>query len=617
MQSPQAQAQTIQALQHIAQNRWRQGREAIASTRDPLASKLYMWLQYTRKDTIENPARLAQFIRKNPEWPLMSRLHRKAEKHISQNMGPQEVVAWFEDYPPKTAEGLDQYLQALLVTGRTDTMQSFLSNWWASNTLSRDDQRRIFRKYKQYLTRDSHIKRFDTLLYNGQYTNAKAIANVLGPGYVALANARIALAQEKKAVNALINKVPAALQNDPGLLYERLRWRRRNDLNDGAMDILRNMPPAQNIGNLRAWWRERHILIRRLLEQKRYNQAYILASGHQQKSGLPFAQAEWLAGWLALRFTNKPIEAYKRFFSLYSNVKSPISRARGAYWTGRAAEYFQDQSISQSYYKLAARYPTVFYGQLANKKLKQGDSLPAGAPPELSKADQLSFGKKELVQAAVLFSKAGFNDEARYFLKAFVNHESTARAYRYAAELAIELGQYYSAIQIAKDATKKGLFLTAQSYPVLSADKMRNIRIEKALVHGIIRQESLFDAKAKSRVGALGMMQLMPATAREVAKKLGLGYSKARLTADPAYNIRLGSAYLDRMLKRFDGSYPMAAAAYNAGPGRVDQWIETYGDPRKGEIDLIDWIEMMPIYETRNYVQRVIEATHVYRLRMK
>lgn len=238
------------------------------------------------------------------------------------------------------------------------------------------------------------------------------------------------------------------------------------------------------------------------------------------------------------------------------------------------------------------------------------------APPKLSPEEKAALENDELVRGAQILLQAGMKGDAGAFMDAFLKRHDTPEAYRYAADLALANGDYKDAVRIAKDATKKGLFLTAQSYPVIT-ERMRNVDLEWALVHSIIRQESLFDPTAKSPAGALGLMQLLPSTAEETARKAGVRHSTGMLTSNPSHNILLGSAFLASLVNRYDGSYAMAAAAYNAGPGRVSQWIKTYGDPRTGEIDIIDWIELIPIYETRNYVQRVIENTYVYRLRLR
>ncbi len=617
LQSRAAQEKTVRALQLINQGQWGLARDAVAATHDPLASKLYYWLLFSQKGDFENYGRLAQFIRKNPEWPGIDGLKRKAEKDMPASLRPAEILGWFSDYKPQTARGVDRYMSAMIATGKNVQAKTFLANWWASTTLSREDQRTLFRKYNSYLDRAAHLRRFDTMLLRGQKDNARALAAVLGKGYPELAEARIALKAGKKNVNGLINRVPRKLQSDAGLRYERLRWRRKNNLDVGAAEILHEPPPVDKIQNPKAWWKERHILIRRMLEKKHHKSAYLLASKHFQKPGsFEYAQAQWVAGWLALRFMDKPTEAYQHFEALYQNVKTPVSKARGSYWAGRAASGFSDENIALQWYQKAAKHQTTFYGQLAGAELGLENSLPNAAPPKLSAREKSAFERKELVQAANLFRSAGMRKESSRFIMAFVQDEGSAKAYKYAAELALQNEQTHDAVRISKKATKEGLFLTAQSYPVI-AQQLQGIDLEWALIHAIIRQESVFDIKAQSPVGARGLMQLMPATAKETARKLGIAHNTAWLTTRPAHNIRLGSQYLTNMVARYNGAYPMAIAAYNAGPGRVDKWIKNFGDPRKGEIDWIDWIELMPIYETRNYVQRVMESVYVYRLRLK
>ena len=616
LQDRQAQARTMRALQMIEQNVWEPARGEIAATKDPLAAKLYFWLYYTRQNKGINFVRLSHFIRENPEWPGIYDLRLKAEKLVDTNLPARDIVAWFDDYKPLTAAGADKYLQAILKTGNLEKARAYLLDWWADTPLSRDDQRGLFRKYNRYINTAAHHKRLDMLLFRGQHANALAIADVLGRGYPQLAKARIALAAQERDVDGLIAAVPARLQNDPGLLYERMRWRRRNDYNDGAIQVMRRMPPIDQIQNPADWWLERHIIIRRYLEQKRYKDAYQLASTHKQISGLPFAQAEWMAGWLALRFLNDPVQAFNHFQTLHGKVSSPISKSRAAYWAGRAMKAAGNDEVAQQWYRSAAKFRTAYYGQMAASELSIDGVITSDAPPILTPQDKAAFNADELIQAARLFHLAGMRGTASDFLNAFVRHENSAKAYLYGADLAVEMNHYHDAVNISKQATSKGMFLTAQAYPTIT-NELQGISLEWALIHALIRQESVFNFEARSPAGALGLMQLMPATAAETARKLGVAHRHDWLTERPAHNIRLGTSYLSQMLDRYEGAYPMAIAAYNAGPGRVDQWLEIYGDPRKGEIDIIDWIELIPIYETRNYVQRVVEGTYVYRLRLK
>ncbi|MFK7839691.1 MAG: lytic transglycosylase domain-containing protein [Bdellovibrionales bacterium] len=584
---------------------------------DRLTAKIKTWERLTRPGTVENYKELAQFIRRNPDWPKVWLLEKKAEKSMPANASADQIIAWFDDYPPETAKGLDLYIDALLVKGRKEEAQKILRKWWGDINLSRDEQRQIYRKYGKMINREAHTRRLDTLLFSKQYSNARGIASVLGNGFPALTEARIALAAEKSNANGLLKKVPKYLRNDPGLLYERLHWRRENKLNAGAIEILKRAPSADKIQNQKQWWRERHIIIRRLLEKKQYRAAYALASGHGQTQGFAHAQAEWLSGWLALQFLNQPTKAYDHFRTMYKNVKTPVSKARGAYWAGRAATKVGNQKIARQSYAIAAKYQTVFYGQLAGAELGIKESLPNAVPPVILSQEKQSFERNELVRASKYYDQKGDKKQSSLFLKAFINQNETSKAYRFAADKAIEMRRNYDAVNISKKATAKGLFLTAQAYPVITPQLRKINNVEWALIHGLIRQESVFDVNAKSRVGARGLMQLMPATAKETARKLGIQHNTNWLTSRPSHNITLGSAYLNQMITRFGGSYPLAIAAYNAGPGRVDKWLKIYGDPRKGDIGWIDWMELIPIYETRNYVQRVLEAIYVYRLRLK
>ncbi len=621
MQSSLAQNLTLRALKAIENDDWDEARDNIAQSKDPLASKIYLWmmLKHAQQDNLTNRQfiQLSHFIRQNPEWPSIAKLKVRAEGTMPEAMPNQEVLAWYNDFAPKTPYGMGRFISALIIEGKKDQARTFLADWWANTLTSVEQQRKIFSEYGGYLTLDAHKRRFDALLLNKHYRSARAMAAVLGQGYPALADARIALAQNKgHGLGALIDKVPEHLQNDPGLLYERLKWRRKRDLDKGAVEILLIPIDRRDVLNPKEWWVERHIIIRRLLETGDYKTAYTIATSHFQKEGFAFAQAQWLTGWLALRFMNKPTEAYERFFSMYEYVQTPVSRARGAYWAGRAAKDMRQNKLAQSWFKKAAQFQTTFYGQLAMAELSMKDQLPSTKLPHLSKQDRAAYAKSELMQAYALFHMIGMKDIARQFLNAFLSSDETPKAYRFAAEMIAEQGNYHDAVRIAKKATRKGLFLTKQSYPTITKQLQGIDSAEWALIHSLIRQESMFDYDAKSHAGALGLMQLMPATARGVAKKEGMPYRKAWLTEKPKYNMTLGASYIGEMIERYNGSYPLAIAAYNAGPGRVDRWLRNHGDPRTGEVSLIDWIELIPIYETRNYVQRVLEGVYVYRLRL-
>lgn len=606
----------VDLLRTAEKRKWDKAASLAKNVKDPLTLKIYDWMSFKWNDKDERHIELSRFIRANSDWPHQVSLRKSFEDMKRADMYHQEVVTWFNDYKPLSAGAAKDYIKALLVAGRKDKVRDYLGEWWANTLIARNDQRKIFKRYGQYISRSAHEKRFNTLLHSRQYTNARAMAGVLGKGYRELAEARIALAERKIGVNALINKVPANLKGDSGLQYERLRWRRKKDLDFRAIEILDQQPAADEVSNPRGWWRERHIIIRRMIEQGRLKTAYMLASQHKQKEGFSYAQAEWLSGWLALQHVKDPLTALEHFQNLYKSVKTPISLGRAAYWAGRSAQDLGRKDLAEKWYAYGAQFQTSFYGQLSAQRLRLNMSLPHQPPPVLSAAQKKAFEQDELIKAVKRLARANLDNEVSAFLKAFTKKYDSGVAFRFAADLASQLDYKFDAIEISKQATKKGFFLTAQAYPTIVNLLKDEEALEWALVHGLIRQESAFDKKAKSPVGALGLMQLMPATARYLAKKHGISHRTTWLTQRPSHNVRLGTLYLQQMLERYDGSYPMAIAAYNAGPSRVDRWIKEYGDPRLGQMDMLDWIETLPIYETRNYIQRVIEATHIYRLRL-
>lgn len=611
-----AQSSSVLAgLQHAEKKNWSSAHASLSQS-GSLAQKLFLWYQFRKNEEKDiSYYDLVRFIRDNPDWPLIESFRGKAERLMEGRSDTQGVLAWFADYPPVTANGFELYMDALLTTGRTPQAQKQIFDWWAEKDLTRSQQKKFYEKYGRYISRQAHIKRLDRLLFAKEYDNARAIARVLGDDYIKLAEARIAVAGKSPNANALINALPRSVLNDPGLLFERLRYRRQADNNAGAMEILLRQPDMRLVSNPGDWWNERHILVRRLIERKAYREAFALAKGHGQYEGFPKTQAQWVSGWLGLRFMNKPYEAYRIFEDMYKSVETPISLARASYWAGRCAHALGQPKTGDEWYQIAAKYQTTYYGQTAGSELGMGQFIGHVVPPTLSAEVERRYRGDELIQAALWLSRAGIAHDSSRFLKAFVEKEGSAEAFIFAVDLATDLQRYDDVVVLSKLATQKGLFMTTQAFPVMR-EVGHATRTDPALVHAIIRQESQFNKGVSSPAGAQGLMQLMPATAKETAGKIGRAYSYSGLTSDASYNISLGGAYLQRMLERFNGSYPLAIAAYNAGPGRVNGWLEQNGDPRLGNIDLLDWVEMIPIYETRNYVQRVLEGVYVYNLRL-
>lgn len=606
------------ALKQADRGNWIGAKKTIASLNNSNAQDVLNWYAYTQGQDNRSFDEISNFVSKHNSWPQLDKIRVEAEKKITASVSKHEVISWFSRNQPITPSGMDYYVGALISTGKTNEVRRALHNWWPKADLSRDQQRDFYTRYGRYLDRESHVERLNSLLHKKKYSNAVGIAEALGGGYPALAEARRALSQKSANVNAKVSAVPATLKNNEGLLFDRLKWRRQNKYNDGAIEILNRAPSASRMYNPKDWWKERHIIVRRLIEQKQYKKAYKLASQHKQKEGFPLAQAEWVSGWLALRFVNEPWKAFEHFEKLYKNVSSPLSKSRGAYWAGRASDDLKHPQVASQWYNVALRYPETFYGQLAAEKLNKKSELIQNNPVFVSQSQRNSFDRKDLVQAAGWFDHAGMKKQTELFLLRLSKNAQTPPEYVLTAELSERLGYKHITIKVAQALQKeKGISQSRYLYPQIVRELQNIHDTEWAFINAIIRQESRFDQSAVSHAGARGLMQLMPATAKGVASRSGRQHQTAWLTSRPSHNIYLGSRYLSQMTNRFGGSYALAAAAYNAGPNRVDRWLREFGDPRRGEINLIDWVELIPIYETRNYVQRVLEGVYVYRQKLK
>ena len=602
----------ISALTQVKQNNFSSAiamRNGLSGTSRDVVN----WALYNENASGISATEIFEFLSQNPDWPYQLKLQRIAEKKL-QSSDSTAAYNFYARKAPITAGGMDFYLRLSQANGGMDRGKQVLNDWWGKTSLSREDQQKIYSSWESSLTRDAHITRLHSTLDKKEYSNGVAIGNALGGGYSALAKARQALGRGQGDAGNYISVVPANLQNDEGLLFDRLQWRRKKNMNSGAIEILNQSPRKGTMKSAKRFWKERHIIVRRLMEQAQYQQAYQLASSHQQTEGFPRTQAEWISGFLALRKVNEPYKAFEHFETLYKNVETPLSRSRGSYWAGRASEALNNTSIANQWYKVASKYPETFYGQLAGEKLGQQVSLPRSSSTNPSQGQRTSFNNKDFAQAATWLSKAGLDGESEDFLLKLKDTANSAQDYELTAALATELGKQQIAIKVAQDLQKKKNIVLGQYLYPQKVQELNGIHsTEWAFINAIIRQESRFDHTAVSHAGARGLMQLMPATAKQTASRAGLSHQRSWLTSRPSHNIALGSRYLGQMTNRYGGNYAMAAAAYNAGPGRVDRWVKEMGDPRYGSVDFIDWVEQIPIYETRNYVQRVLEGVYVYR----
>lgn len=598
---------------------WERARSRIGGVRDPLATKLMRWHQATQENAGASFDEISAFIMENPDWPNQRLMRQRAEEAMTPGTPPRRIIDWFGRTKPETTEGRIMFSRALVTVGDRERARAAVRDAWISSYFPASREESFLREFGSMLTPSDHAERLERLLWEGRSAEATRMLSKVDSGRRALALARMQLRTGAAGVDDAVARVPPQLQGDAGLIYERIRWRRTKDRTAEATELL--LRHRLDAAQPRLWAIERQILARRALANRRFSEAYRIVSAHAIGEGAEFAEAEWLAGWLALRFLNDPKAAKRHFETMYKGVSYPISLARGAYWRARASEALGESSDAKRWYSAAAEHPTTYYGQLAAARVVPDRplSLPPDPPP--SAEERRSFEANELVAAIRMLAAFQQRDLAAPFLASLAGARETAGWRTLTAALANAKGRPDLAISVAKRGSQSGNVLIGEGYPTLPVPKIAGNSplgkmsgsVEHPLVLAIIRQESAYRTDAISAAGARGLMQLMPQTAQEVAVKLSLPYSAGRLLTDTDYNLTLGQTYFGSVLNRFDGSYVLALAGYNAGPYRAQQWRAEMGDPRKDLNAAIDWIELIPLSETRNYVQRILEHLQVYR----
>lgn len=597
------------ALKAIDDGRWADARAAVANFRNTLLDRYVAWsILRAAPRTEANFAATWRFLREQPDWPEPEVLRRQAEERIGPETPATEVVRYFTAFPPLTSTGHMRRLEAAATAAPNDVPR-FARDTWQNATLRNSDENDFLNRYAQFLTGADQVARFDRILREGRPQVARDLVPKLPPDYLAVANARLAMANRAADAATLVKGLPAARLNEPTLRFERMQWIRRTGSLDEAKAALAGPIPNQND----AWWNERNLVVRALLDADRPADAYAVAIGHGLTKGVAFAEAEFLAGWIALRQLKKPAVALKHFSTLYDGVSTDISKSRGAYWLARTYEAARQTKDANDWYGQAASYGQTFYGQLAARKL-QGVNPKFPVDPVPTTADKQALAGRELATMARYLGQVEEYDRARPFLLRLARTVTSPGEVALLAQLSLDLKRPDVGLTVARRGAENGVVLFDAAFPVVDLGPTGSI--ERALALALAKQESSFNAGAVSTSNAQGLMQLLPTTARDVAGRLKVPFIESKLTRDPAYNVQLGSQYLAEMLQRFGGSYELALAAYNAGPNRVARWIEAGGDPRTAKIDMIDWIEMMPFRETRNYVQRIMEAVTVYRSRL-
>jgi len=589
--------------------------DAEATISDPVARKLAEWLILRSDDNGATVERYRAFLAANPSWPSQTFLRRRLEAALWDDRREDAVAwSWFENESPVSAKGRFALAKAMLGRGDRANAERLVREAWRNDPMSEETENNALDQFGALLTPGDQKARMDTLLYGSEHEAALRAAKRLGAGYVVLAKARIATYKKAPNTRALLEAVPHELRNDAGYVFSKIQLLRREEKFAEAAQLMLGAPKDPNrLYNLDEWWIERRLLARKMIDTNEFRSAYLIA----RDAALPSrdiykTEQEFTAGWIALRFLNDPATAAQHFARIGVGSLNPTTLARAGYWQGRAAEAAGRQQEARAAYTRAAEQSTSYYGQLARAKLGLPQIALNAAPSgrgrgvdrlEIVRAVQLLYDLDEREIAVPIFADMGENGDP----DALVGLGELTQRYSDARGMLL----------VGKAALNRGLPFDFYAYPVNGIPQFTPIgpEVERSIVYAIARQESAFNPAVVSPAQAYGLMQVTPDAARYVCKRHGATYDLSRLKNDSAYNATLGAAELGGLLEDYRGSYVMTFAAYNAGRGSVKKWVDRYGDPRDPKVDAVDWVELIPFSETRNYVQRIMENLQVYRTR--
>jgi soluble lytic murein transglycosylase len=588
--------------------------------RDPVARKLVEW-EILRSDDTQSidVSRYMAFITENPSWPSTALLRRRAEATLwVDRLDPAFVRAFFGKKRPVTTKGKFALARALLLQGDRAGAQSLVREAWRNDSFSSELEDPALDVFRDLITPADHKARMDMRLYAEDVDGALRSANRAGGYAPVIAKARIAVIQKAANAKAMLDAVPREAQLDAGYIFSRAQYLRRADQAGDAAEWIMALPPDQGQTlDTDQWWIERRLVARKLLDLGEAKAAYRIA----RDAAIPHkdnyrAEHQFTAGWIALRFLNDPATALAHFAKVAEGNSNPITLARAGYWQGRAAQALGRTDEARAHYEAAARYSTAYYGQLARARLGHKDIV-VRPPPEPPADRRDTVARLEVARAIELLYAIDERDLVAGALADLGERSIDTVALAAIGDVAARHKDARAMVLLGKTALGRGLPLDHYAFPAVGIPEYRAIgpAIELAVVYAIARQESTFNPKTVSSARAMGLMQVTPEAGRYVARKFGATFDEKRLLSDQTYNVQLGAAELGDLYVDYRGSHILTFAGYNAGRGRVKEWIAKYGDPRDPKVDPIDWVERIPFSETRNYVQRVLENLQVYRVR--
>jgi peptidoglycan lytic transglycosylase len=592
--------------------------EIQANISDPTARKLVEWLILRNDHNGVQSKRYLAFIEANPHWPNRTFFRRRAEAMFwVENIKPAQALSFFEGSPPQSGMGRLVLARALLAQDQKERAGALIREAWRNDPLSTDVEKQVLERYSEFLSRADHKARMEERLFAGDSEAGLRAARRLGAAEVAIAQARVAI--NKKAGNAkkLLDAVPAEARRDPGYLFARVHLLRHDGKIEEAAQLLLSAPSdLAEVQEGEEWWVERRIMARKLLDAGDFNSAYkLVADAADPTKENSRVERHFMAGWIALRYLDDPTKAATHFSRIQEVSKHTTSLARSHYWLGRAADALNRPDQARAEYQAAAGASASYYGQLARARL--GFGALALAPPPATPDKRAESDRLELVRALEIFYALNERGVVIPFMAGVGESTEDVGTLSALGELAEQREDARGMLHMGKAALARGLPLDYYAFPAVGVPRYSPIAsgIDNAIVFAIIRQESMFDPADWSQAQAMGLMQVTPSAGQDTCKRYACKYDVKRLKNDIPYNLQVGAAELAGLMQDYRGNYILTFAGYNAGRGRVQEWMAKFGDPRDPKVDPVDWVERIPFMETRNYVQRVMENLQVYRTR--
>jgi len=600
-----------QAFIYIDQKNWSQAEKEALKTNNKALTKIVLSQKFLDKNYSDNDFKqVIKFLSDNPDYPQNKLLEEKAEKYLNDNTDKKIIYEWFSKHPPLTGKGYKYYaIAASNLVKDQKILLPIIKDAWTYANFSPEEEKAFYSKWGKYLTATDHLERIEEHLWKNDTKSAEQSLKYVDQGYRNSFKAQIAIIKDPSNAAKFFKAVPEKYYTS-GLLYRYLDSKKKEKPVAADIDLFKKAKNSRK--HFAKWCRLQLYYAREFIDYKDFANSYKMAAFPFANCPDTIREQEWLAGWLSLSFLKKPDQALVHFNKFIKIVKTPISLARGYYWLGRCYEAKDDKQTAKKFYEQAAKFSFTFYGQVANIELNK-TNLVLPPIPVITAEERKNIENKDIIKAIRLLVKYNKNNLAVTYSKAAIRNNKNPAEILVVANIIKATNNTNYMVEVAKVAAQNNIFIPDYAFP--TPYNLAASPIDPHLAYSIIRQESVFDHKAISSANAMGLMQLIEKTACETAKSINHKCNIAALTKNPEYNIKLGTHHLKKLLSDHQGSYILSIASYNAGSHKVVLWIDRFGDPReiKDMRKVIDWIELIPYRETRDYIQRVLENIQIYR----